>query len=277
MSPIGFDPTMRAKFWTGTIAAVSFVAIFGVALHQWTANERLRAETRRLRFQHLEIETLRAEETALKRQKPLPEEIAALQTSAAEASRLRAEAVELRRQLQSPAKAEQSDLSAAAAPPPPEFVVNAGRATPVAAVQTAIWAARNGDTEALAGLIAFDAAGRGLVDALFTRLPEDTRQSFGSAEKVFATLLAVRLPQNLSSAEVTTAMTPTGEEFTLGMRLKRAGGEPKSASLRFNRDVEGWRLVVPAKVVENYIATLNNRLPVRPNSSLLLSNPLVVE
>ena len=277
MSPIGsnLNPVMRAKFWAWTIPAVSIVAMFGFALHQRAANDALRGEVRRIRAQHLEIESLQAEQAVLKRQQRSSEEIAILQESAAEASRLRVDAAELRRQLQQADKADQT--ASPTAPPAAEFATNAGRATPLAAVQTALWAAQQGDTDALAGLIAFDAAGRALVDALFTRLPEEARASNGSAEKVFATLLAVRLPQDLSSADVTTAMTPTGDEFSLGMRLKRTEGEAKEARLRFSRDAEGWRLIVPAKVVENYIATLNNLLPIRPKSSSLLFSPLIVE
>ncbi|MEO6569865.1 MAG: hypothetical protein ABIO94_13970 [Opitutaceae bacterium] len=222
---------MSAKFLGRMISAVGIAAILGFALHQWTANEALRAEARQLRAQHLEIESLRAEQLGLKRQQRPSEEIAALKESAAEASRLRVEAVQLRRQVQEAEKADQNTSPANAPQPAAEFAINAGRSTPLAAVQTAVWAAKQGDTNALAGLIAFDAAGRALVDALFTRLPEETRTSNGSAEKVFATLLAVRLPQDLSSADLTTTMTPTGDEFTLGMRLKRTGGETKETSL----------------------------------------------
>ncbi|MEO7412641.1 MAG: hypothetical protein ABIZ81_04730 [Opitutaceae bacterium] len=268
---------MTPKFWTRSVLTIGTLAMFGVALQQRATNGALRTEASRLQALNREADALRAKNLLLTGHQVSAEELARLREAALEESRLRVEANELRRKAQEAATSEGGASPADAPQPAPEFWTNAGRTTPLAALQSTVWAARQGDTNTLAGLIAFDAAGRALVDALFARLPDESRVLTGSAEKAFATLLAVRLPQDLGSAEVTTGPVTMGDELTLGMRLKRTDGESKEAKLRFAHDAEGWRMVVPAKVVENYIATLSNRIPPRPNSSSILSSPLMVE
>jgi hypothetical protein len=270
---------MHARFWLPILAAVGGAALMIFVLRQRSTNDALRAESRRLSALNAETEALRFERADLLRRQASPGQLAAWQESVQEAERLRSEATALRQASKPTGDTPAKVGGQSPEEPKMEFWINAGRTSPLSTVRTMVWAAQRGETDLLAGSIAFDDDGRRMIDEMFARMPEETRTRSGNAEKAFATLLAVRLPDELEfdSAEATSPASPSGAEFTQGIQLVRADGETKETKFRFTRDSAGWRIVVPAKVVENYLATLSNRLAPRRSASSITASPLKVE
>jgi hypothetical protein len=61
---------------------------------------------------------------------------------------------------------------------------NAGKESPAAAAESLMWAADSGDLEVLANSILLDAAAREKAAAILARLPESSRQTYNTPEKL---------------------------------------------------------------------------------------------
>jgi hypothetical protein len=131
---------------------------------------------------------------------------------------------------------------------------NAGAATPDAAFETALWAAAGGDIEALAAMLALDAAARTKTDELLARLPAQLRNELGTPERLIALLTAKDVP--LGSARITGTF-PLPSETKLVTQLIDADGQEKSAMFSLQAEGGRWRLIVPTDVVEKYGAWLH--------------------
>jgi hypothetical protein len=126
-----------------------------------------------------------------------------------------------------------------------------GNATAVAAFQSVASAIAQGDTDTLATLISFDPDGRAALNVLFSQLPEDARVKYGSPEKLFATLMAGRLPQLTAAGLI--SETPQGpDENVLRMRMQSASGRTIDDSFIFRRSDRGWQVYVPERLVSTY-------------------------
>lgn len=247
---------MHPRFWKIGFCVAGVATIGGVWFQQARTNAGLRLEAERLRASTAGIDSLRAEYHRHSAEQISAEKLADLKAAKEEAARLRTEAIALREQAE---KRRTDDPRSSALPM--EKWPNAESGTPLAALQSSVLAGLQGDTDTLAGLITFDAAGRALVEALFERLPPETRTLHGSAENVFAVLLAARLPQDLTSAEIITA-TPMGpDDETLRLRLTRNDGSTKEANFKFTRESGKWRMVVPPIVVGTHLSMLKGSPP----------------
>lgn len=130
---------------------------------------------------------------------------------------------------------------------------NAGRASPEASLETALWAAANGDIDTLTGLLVFDAEARNEATTLFTQIPANLRQEFVSPERLVAVLAAKDVP--LGSAALLNQF-PSPTETKLSVQLLDADGMHRMALLSVRRDDSGWRFVVPANAVKRYATWL---------------------
>jgi hypothetical protein len=239
--------------WFFVTAGIAILAI--IIARERAATAQLRAEAERARATQAELAKLREEQTQLTTQQVSARELARLRSAHDEAMQLRSDTARLR--------SETAPSSSGVDAGPLGNWRNAGRDTPEATFRTGVWAIMQGDTDALAQLIAFNEAGRAKLMAMFDRLPEATRAEYGTAENVFATLLAVRLPQDLVSATPITTTMKGPDETTLRMHLERAEAAAKDTNFHFSRSSDGWRIVVPLQVVEDYEAMLTYPLPVR--------------
>ncbi len=197
---------------------------------QQLASARARAE---------EIDRLLAERAVVAR---LREELAALRKRAAETAGAQP--------VREPAAARPSLVGNALA-----FSLweNAGRATPVAALETGLWASANGDIDTLTNLLVFDPEARNEASALFARLPEALRQEFVSPERLVAVLAAKDVP--LGSAALLNQY-PAPTETKLAVQIFDAEGKHKMALLSVRPDDAGWKFVVPTNAVKRYAAWL---------------------
>jgi len=126
---------------------------------------------------------------------------------------------------------------------------NAGRATPEASLQTALWAAANGDIDTLTGLLVFDAEAHHEATELFSQLPTNLRQEFVSPERLVAALAAKDVP--LGTAALLNQY-PSPTETKLSVQIFDAEGNHKRALLSVRPDEAGWRFVVPVNAVKRY-------------------------
>jgi hypothetical protein len=132
---------------------------------------------------------------------------------------------------------------------------NAGRNSPEAAAETLMWASDSGDLDALANSILLDAAAREKAAAILARLPDGTRQTYNTPEKLVALLLArdtdARAMQVLGA-------NIAGEDALVNLRLQKDDGKTKDEGYQFKRTGDGWRLMVPGKAVDKMGKKLND-------------------
>lgn len=144
----------------------------------------------------------------------------------------------------------QTLASKAASRPEPESIPwrNQGSAKPVSTVETVLWSIAHGDVDTLATLIAFDDDARDQAARLYDVLPEDLRGEYKSPESLVAALMAIEKPvTSLNSVNVLGESSPGPNRDTL--HLAASSGQ---ISLNFRRDASGWKLLVPALVVDGY-------------------------
>lgn len=141
---------------------------------------------------------------------------------------------------------------------PTESLKNAGKLTPEAAAETVLWAAAGGDVDTLANSIVFTPTAREKAEAWFAGLSENTRQQYGSAEKVLALMIA-------KDAAALTGMQILGQKEVapdnVGVRVRFASsdGKTKDDNFLMRRSTDGWRLVLPDNAVEKFAKQLSGR------------------
>jgi hypothetical protein len=132
---------------------------------------------------------------------------------------------------------------------------NAGRATPEAALQTALWAAAGGDLDALTDTLSFDAAAGDQAAATFERLPAAVQNEVGTPERLMALLTAVEVPLG-NATIIGQSATLNGSDIKVTARLTDVDGKPRVVVFDLQNDTNRWRLQVPAGVVQKYSAWL---------------------
>ena len=130
---------------------------------------------------------------------------------------------------------------------------NAGRATPAATFETALWAAAAGDVDSLAGLLSIDPVVRIEAVKLMQMLPYSLRQDYNTPEQVIA-LLATRDVPVSGAAQILDdkATGPAGTRVVAVLR--DAENRRRQTHLLLRQDGAEWRLIVPASAVERYTA-----------------------
>lgn len=124
---------------------------------------------------------------------------------------------------------------------------NRGRATPVAVLETMLWASAGGDLAALKDVLAFDDASQALATKAFANLPESDRQQLATPADLLALIVAGNVP--LDSALIVARQQLGDTEVLEYMRLKDRSGVTRQVCLTARRLPDGWRLQVPAETV----------------------------
>lgn len=250
------------------VAVLSVGAVW-IGVQQFQAGRELCAELADLRHRQIEEARLRSENPRLRDAQVQASELEGLRADHAAVVRLRGEIEALRQRAEGAGKAAEAMVAA----PPKEYVPsildgpmpanmwkNAGGATPVAAVETVLWAAAGGDIDALAGRLTFDAGVRAKAEALLAGLPEATRASYGSPEQFIAALTAKDVP--LGNAKIyDTKYEIDNSRFMIAEVRDTAGGKPRQVQLRLRETGGEWKLLVRADVIKNYAAALKGAEP----------------
>lgn len=134
-----------------------------------------------------------------------------------------------------------------------EYFQNAGRATPVAALQTVVWAALKGDDAALvAGLTVTDAA-RAKAAEFLAGLPEEVRRKYPTAESLGALVLTGEIVDAAAVQVVGCAFTDS-QHAVLDLRVLQAADQALRIPMELGAD--GWRIVVSDRAID----TLKKRM-----------------
>lgn len=134
---------------------------------------------------------------------------------------------------------------------------NAGKGTPEAGVETALWAANGGDVETLRGMLTFTDSARAKAEAWFAGLSENVRREYGSAENVIALLIA-RDAASLTGMQVLGKKEVSPND--VGVRVRFAADDKtKDDTFLMHRGADGWRLLLPDQAVESFARKLSGK------------------
>ena len=129
---------------------------------------------------------------------------------------------------------------------------NTGGATPVTALGTLLWAAAGGDVGEVERRIAFDTKAATAAERFLAGLPPALRAEFSDTRRLVATMLAARLPLDISGADVVAETSVDADTTLVRLRVQRSGTKAREMELRFHRDAAGWQLLVPAPIIDGY-------------------------
>jgi hypothetical protein len=141
---------------------------------------------------------------------------------------------------------------------PANELKNLGKATPDAAVQTTLWAASGGDVDVLANGITFTPAGRAKADAWFASLSDNTRQQYGSAEKIIA-LMVAKEGAGLSGMQVLGQKEISATDVGVRVRIANNEGQTKDDNFIMHRTNDGWRMLLSDTVVQKFANKIGGR------------------
>lgn len=243
--------------------AVGAMAVIGGALLAWQQLQTVSVEKELapLRVQAGELSRLQAENERLRRSQLPPAEVEILRAERAAADRLRSDVAGMRSQIEA---AERAFADGSRSPvrfgvgssvPAAEWK-NAGAATPMATLESVLWAAAGGDVDAFAALLMIE-TGKTLpaARALLATLPEAMRAQYGTPEKLIAFLAIKDVPLGTANVRRWSA-DPADRIAQTSVVLEATDGKKKEANLAFVRQGEAWRLLVMEGVVAKYAAQL---------------------
>ncbi len=167
-----------------TLLALASACVIGiVSVFNHMAASRLEAELQGLRKENSELPAVRREKERLQRVH-------------AEATRRAAEGGATQSSAQARAESRTSAASTLVVGEwrAPGSWQKSGRSTPIATIETALWAAAGGDLAALQKLLHLDEAARVKAEALWARLPETARANYTSSEQLLAAFATKSLP-----------------------------------------------------------------------------------
>ena len=248
---------------------VGALAATGAALlMQSQANHALRSEMAGLR-EEVRLATLAAQSAATRSpagaRSSAPTAVAVAAPASEDLAKLREEIAALHKSTTTltqyvqvaqaaQALAKTSEVVATKLTPASQFR-NAGKATPEATTETALWAAVGGDVEALAGALTFTASSKAKADAWFAGLSEATQQQYGTPEKVIA-LMVARDAETLSGMQVLGQKELGPDDVGVRIRVASNEGKTKDDTFLMHRTPDGWKLVLPDNAVEKFARQL---------------------
>jgi hypothetical protein len=142
---------------------------------------------------------------------------------------------------------------------------NSGNTTPSQAYETYVWATDHADMGVLASVLGITPEEKGKIAAIFSSLPDDARETYGSPEMMFALLYANRNPVWFSAMDVSGEMVQFGGAATrLTVELQYAGGQIREHEFYLASSANGWK-----KYISNEEAdyTVSSQLGTESNGS----------
>lgn len=139
-----------------------------------------------------------------------------------------------------------------ASPVPVSPWTHAGRHDPLSTFRSIQWAINAGEVAALEGMITLEAEAQRAAERFFSSLDRQSQAEYGDPRRLVAAVMAARSRSDIRDAqELSAEWTGTG---AVAVRLRLTVGQQSSReiTLRFQREPEGWRLLVPAKIITSY-------------------------
>jgi len=125
---------------------------------------------------------------------------------------------------------------------------NCGRATPESTIETVLWAASGGDLDSLKASLFIGDEARSKAASVLANLPDGSQRQFATPEDLLALIVAGNIP--LDSALLAARQQNGSNDVTEYLRLKDAQGRSRQVFLSLRNGPDGWRLSVPANVLE---------------------------
>jgi len=267
----------RRRWIVAGLVAVAAGAIIAV---QRRIGSELRGEVELLRAaRQREVARLEAENRAFLSAMVPDAELEHLRADHAAVVHLRSEVDALKAKEQVPAEMSRSESVALAVESSADAMIpahdwkNVGRATPAAAVQTALWAAAGGDLNTLSGMVNLNAESQAKVEAALAGLPDQIRASLGTPERMMAMLAMKDLPlSSMQAMQVSAPLEGPGisvnpDVAVVLLKLQSADGATKSTKLTLRQGSTGWGFDVSSDVVDKYlraVATSSSNAAARP-------------
>ena len=248
---------------------IIFLALLGLIVGGFLfalVRQRQRAAIGLLRDLQNERARLEVENAQLRAREISSADRESLRSDRAALVRLRMEIETLRRQADDPTRLAVTGPEETTRPPENSILEtqvrasewrNAGTATPVATLETVLWAAAGGDVDRLASLLVFDPGVRARAETLLAGLPEKARAEYGTPERLIAALTAKDVPLGMARIFDPKIEDASGRRIVVNLLPPTgAGSRPVAVSLR--QDGEIWKLGVPASAVEKYASLLKD-------------------
>lgn len=253
---------MRTKL---LLLSLALLAIASTWLVQRATAARLALQLDVARAEQRELQALQGERDRLRAQQPDADRLANLRRAGIERDRLLRE-MEARRAVPPPAPFSLGEWT------PCHAWKNRGRATPRAAVETALWAAAGGDLPTFASLLELDPAAHTKAQALLDRLPASARHLYPTPEALIASITMNRIP--LAEAQIVWFHEADADHAAIGVLLNApipstagpasdpaaCGDQPPPArsdthqrslaTLSLHRAGADWRLAVPPEAID---------------------------
>jgi RNA polymerase sigma factor (sigma-70 family) len=135
---------------------------------------------------------------------------------------------------------------------------NAGRATPRDAFATQLWAARTGDIDLEASVIALTPQGRAALQEIMPKLPATVTSHYDTPEKLMAFALAGS-PHPVGGMEVLGQTADGPDDMTLQTKWQHVDdGIVHENDVHLHHDAGGWKMVVPTILVRRAAAYMTN-------------------
>lgn len=240
---------MRSARYPWLLPFVAATAVSLVAARNRGAAARLSAALGFEQRKHVELVNLRAENRKLESGRLSEADQEQLESSHAALAALRERLAALQRKISEQGEGEPPSL-------PAKDWAYAGRATPKATIESVLWAASRGDVESLAGLLGFAPELRPRAEALFAQLPPASQQEYGTPEKVVATLLAGSFPKDPQAAQILVDHQFGDRDAAIAMTVSHSDGRSRTNQFQFHKASDGWKLLIPANIMEDYAKTL---------------------
>ena len=227
------------------IAATVIVASTTVAVREIHATRLVDSELSRLRALPQEFARLRADNERLAIAITAS---AATDPDAAELSRLSQRVAQLKARPDGVTDAEMKPLSA---------FQNAGRNTPLAAMETQLWARAAGDADAFAQFFAFTDRTQAKLDAFFAALPGSARAKFGAPEKMLVPMASTWGRLGPPVAVQILGQTDYGLKTMVHAWARYTSGQEAKMDLMFQRYEDGWRVPHTDLMMDGVIDSLD--------------------
>jgi hypothetical protein len=219
--------------------------------HQVRITQNLRSELVAAEQRKVELDHLRKENERLAALQVPARELEALRADHGQLLRLRGEIERLSAVPVETGSA--TNLNAKREFTPAKDWRNVGHATPLATVETALWAAAGGDLDTLNRLISISVSARQRTESLLQELPDSVRNKFGSPEQLIALLAAKDMAFGSVRFESTQL---NGADSAVAITLANLEGKLTRATLSLHLAESGWSLLVPDAVVDRYSASV---------------------
>jgi hypothetical protein len=143
----------------------------------------------------------------------------------------------------------------------PEFLTDAGRATPEAAFQTLIWAAMKGRDPEMAACVSLDNAARVKAENFLATLSPDARAKYGTPEQLVGLAFSHGVLE-ATAFQFAGRSVDESDHITLAVRI-RTNGRESETKIPMVRSADGWAMAVPEKQIDAIRRGLTAEPPLR--------------